>query len=192
MIDTYEQMTALDHWMRELARSLPKNVLLVIASRTVPTWDRSWQNWLGRAEVVELKEMTPDDLRTLVHRYYTYIRSGDPDPKQVEAIVQFARGLPMVATTVVQLWVKYGIEDFQTVRPQVVADLVDRLLEGVPQACGQRLRQQQCYATSTLICLARCWLTATRKSSMSSYGGGRSSARAGRTSCSCDHARDTE
>src|SRR5205823_5750485 len=59
--------------------------------------------------------------------------SGESDPRQVEAIVQFARGLPMVATTVVQLWVKYGLEDFQTVRPQVVADLVDRLLEGVPQ-----------------------------------------------------------
>ena len=131
--DTYEQMTALDHWMRELARRLPKNVLLVIASRTVPSWDRSWQDWMGKAEIVELKEMTPDDLRTLVLRYYAYIRRGDPDPKQVEAIVQFARGLPMVATTVVQLWVKYGIEDFQTVRPQVVADLVDRLLEGVPQ-----------------------------------------------------------
>src|SRR2546425_11606545 len=85
------------------------------------------------SEIIELKEMTPDDIGTLVHRYYAYIRSGVPDPKQVEAIVQFARGLPMVATTVVQLWVKYHLEDFQTVRPQVVADLVDRLLEGVPQ-----------------------------------------------------------
>src|SRR6266567_6248252 len=134
MTDTYEQMTALDHWMRELARRLSKNVLLVIASRTVPSWDRFWQDWMGKAEIVEVKEMTPDDVRTLVHRYYTYVRTGDPDSKQVEAIVEFARGLPMVATTVVQLWVKYGVEDFQTVRPQVVADLVDRLLEGVPNA----------------------------------------------------------
>jgi hypothetical protein len=63
------------------------------------------------------KEMTPDDLSTLVYRYYAYIRNGDPDPKQVEAIVQFARGLPIVATTVVQLWVRYGAEDFQAVRP---------------------------------------------------------------------------
>src|SRR5712692_3425220 len=106
MTDTYEQMTALDDWMRELARKLPKNVLLVIAGRKVPAWDRSWQDWLGKAEIVELKEMTPDNIRTLVHRYYSYIRGGDPDPKQVEAIVQFARGLPMVATTVVQLWVR--------------------------------------------------------------------------------------
>ena len=133
MTDTYEQMTALDDWMRELTRRLPKNVLLVIASRTVPEWDRAWQDWMGKSEIVELKEMTPGDLRTLVQRYYAYIRGGDPDPKQVEAIVQFARGLPMVATTVVQLWVMYGAEDFQTVRPQVVADLADRLLEGVSQ-----------------------------------------------------------
>lgn len=133
MVDTYEQMTVLDDWMRELTRRFPKNVLLVIAGRTVPDWDRTWQGWMGNTEIIELKEMTPDDLRTLVNRYYAFIRSGEPDPRQVEAIAQFARGLPMVATTVVQLWVKYGIEDFQTVRPQVVADLVDRLLEGVPQ-----------------------------------------------------------
>lgn len=133
MSDTYEQMTALDDWMRELTRRLPEHVLLVIAGRTVPEWNRAWQAWMGKAEIVELKEMTPGDLRTLVHRYYAYIRGTGPDLKQVEAIVQFARGLPMVATTVVQLWVKYGAEDFQTVRPQVVADLADRLLEGVSQ-----------------------------------------------------------
>ncbi len=133
MIDTYEQMTTLDNWMRELVRRLPKNVLLIIAGRTVPEWNRAWQEWMGKAEFVELKEMSPEDVATLVHRYYAYIRSGNPDPKEVEAIVQFARGLPMVATTVVQLWVKYGAEDFQSVRPQVVADLADRLLEGVSQ-----------------------------------------------------------
>lgn len=132
MTDTYEQMTALDNWMRELARRLPKNVLLVIAGRAIPEWNRAWQSWLGNAEIIKLEEMTPDNLRALVNRYYKRIRQGEPDPQQVEAIVQFARGLPMVATTVVQLWVKYGIEDFHAVRPQVVADLVDRLLEGVP------------------------------------------------------------
>jgi len=132
MADTYEQMTTLDDWLRDLARRLPGNVLLVIAGRAMPEWDRAWPGWMGQAEIVELKEMTPDDLRTLVRRYYAHIRGGEPDPGQVEAIVQFARGLPMVATTVVQLWVKHGVEDFSAVKPQVVADLVDRLLEGVP------------------------------------------------------------
>jgi tetratricopeptide (TPR) repeat protein len=132
MADTFEQMTTLSDWLRDLAWRLPENVLLVIAGRVVPEWDRAWPGWMGRADIIELKEMNPDDLRMLVRRYYAHIRGGEPDPQQVEAIVQFARGLPMVATTVVRLWVKYNMEDFQAVKPQVVADLVDRLLEGVP------------------------------------------------------------
>jgi tetratricopeptide (TPR) repeat protein len=134
MVDTYEQITALDDWMRELTGALPDNVLLVIAGRALPAWDRAWPGWMGRAQIIELKEMTEEDLANLVQRYYAYIRGGEPDPLQVKAIVQFARGLPIAATTVVQLWMRYGVEDFQAVRPQVVADLADRLLEGVPPA----------------------------------------------------------
>ena len=132
MADTYEQMTTLGDWVRDLAQRLPENVLLVIAGRAMPEWERAWPGWMGQAEIVKLEEMTPDDLRTLVHRYYAHIRGGEPDPRQVEAVMKFARGLPIAATTVVQLWVKHGVEDFQAVKPQVVADLVDRLLEGVP------------------------------------------------------------
>ncbi|NIO71189.1 MAG: tetratricopeptide repeat protein [Anaerolineae bacterium] len=132
MADTYEQMTTLGDWVGDLAQRLPENVLLVIAGRAMPEWERAWPGWMGRAEIVELKEMTPNELRTLVHRYYAHIRDGEPNPGQVEAVVRFARGLPMAATTVVQLWVRHGMEDFEAVRPQVVADLVDRLLEGGP------------------------------------------------------------
>jgi tetratricopeptide (TPR) repeat protein len=132
MIDTYEQMTTLDEWVRELARHLPANVLPVLAGRAVPEWEREWPGWMGKAAIVEQKAMQPDDLRLLVRRYYAHIHGGEPDPQQVEAIVEFARGMPLVVTTVVRLWVKYGVEDFQTVRAQVVADLADRLLEGVP------------------------------------------------------------
>ena len=77
--------------------------------------------------------MTDDVMRDLVRRYYATIRGGEPDPKQVDAIIGFARGLPMVVTSAVQLWVEYGVEDFETVKAEVVADLVDRLKEGVPE-----------------------------------------------------------
>jgi tetratricopeptide (TPR) repeat protein len=86
---------------------------------------------MGQARILALEEMTPDDQRALVRRYYAYIRGGEPDPEQVEAIAKFARGLPIAVTTVVQLWVKHGVEDFYAVKSQVVADLADRLLEGV-------------------------------------------------------------
>jgi tetratricopeptide (TPR) repeat protein len=133
MLDTFEQMTALEDWAREVAQQLPANMLLVIAGRALPNWDRAWPGWMANAQVEELKPMTEEVMRELIQRYYATLRGGEPDPKQVEAIIRFARGLPMVVTSAVQLWVKYGVEDFQAVKPEIVANLVDRLMEGVPK-----------------------------------------------------------
>ena len=133
MLDTFEQLSALEDWARDLAQRLHPNVLLVLAGRAMPNWGRAWSGWLAQAHVEELKPMTDDVMRELVRRYYATMRGGEPDPKQVEAIIGFARGLPMVVTTAVQLWVEYGVEDFEAVKAEVVADLVDRLKEGVPE-----------------------------------------------------------
>lgn len=133
MLDTFEQMTTLEEWTRDLAQRLHPNVLLVVAGRAVPNWSRHWPGWLAQAELQELKPMTDTIMRELVNRYYATMRGGRPDPTQVETIITFARGLPIVVTSAVRLWVQYGVEDFQTVKPQVMADLVDRLQEGVPK-----------------------------------------------------------
>jgi len=134
MLDTFEQMTVLEDWARQVAQQLHRNALLVIAGRAVPAWDRAWPTWMANAHVEELKPMSEDDMRELVRRYYATLRGGEPNPKQVEAIIRFARGVPMVVTSAVQLWVKYGVEDFHAVKPEIVANLVDRLMEGVPKA----------------------------------------------------------
>ena len=134
MLDTFEQMTALEDWAREVAQQLPANVLLVIAGRALPNWDRAWPGWMANAQVEELKPMTEEVMRELIQRYYATMRGGQPNPAQVEAIIRFARGLPMVVTSAVQLWVKYGVEDFQAVKPEIVANLVDQLMEGVTKA----------------------------------------------------------
>jgi len=134
MLDTFEQMTALEDWAREVAQQLPANVLLVIAGRALPNWSRAWQSWMAHTQIEELKPMTEEVMRELIQRYYATMRGGQPNPTQVEAIIRFARGLPMVVTSAVQLWVKYGVENFQAVKPEIVANLVDRLMEGVPKA----------------------------------------------------------
>lgn len=134
MLDTFEQMTALEDWVNSLAQHLPPNGLFVIAGRALPDWSRHWPSWMAYAQVEELRPMAEEDMRTLVRRYYAKLRGGEPAPKQIEAIVRFARGLPMVVTSAVQLWVKYGVEDFQAVKPEIVANLVDRLMEGVSPA----------------------------------------------------------
>jgi len=137
MLDTFEQMTALDDWARDVAQRLGQGQaqpLLVIAGRALPNWSRAWQGWMAHAHVEELEPMGEDVMRDLVRRYHATMRGGEPNPAQVEAIIRFARGLPMVVTSAVKLWVQYGVEDFAAVKPQVVADLVDRLMEGVPSA----------------------------------------------------------
>lgn len=135
MIDTYEQLPSLDGWVCDLAQQLPDNVLLVIASRGVPEWNRTWQGWIDKAEIVELKEMKTDEMRLLVLRYYAYLRGSEPKSQDIETIVKFARGLPIAAVTVVDLWAKFQMQvsDFQSMRPKVVADLVEQLLTGIPE-----------------------------------------------------------
>ena len=148
MLDTFEQFSALEDWARDLAQRLHPNVLLVIVGRAMPNWGRARPGWLAQAHVEELKPMTDDVMRDLVRRYYATIRGGEPDPKQVDAIIALP-GLPMVVTTAVQLWVEHGVEDFATVKAEVVADLVDRLKEGVPAEMMPVLEARRRCAGST-------------------------------------------
>lgn len=134
ILDTYDQITRLNDWVCELAQRIHPNALLIISGRSLPNWERQWPSWLAQTDIQELEPMQPDDMRELVTRYYATQRIGLPDPKQIDAIVSFARGLPIAVTLSVKLWVQYGVKDFQAVKPQVSADLVDRLLESVPQS----------------------------------------------------------
>ena len=51
MLDTFEQLSALEDWARDLAQRLHPNVLLVLAGRAMPNWSRAWSGWLAQAHV---------------------------------------------------------------------------------------------------------------------------------------------
>lgn len=132
MLDTFEQMSALNDWVCDIAKHLDENILLVITGREMINWDRQWDGWLAHTQVEELNPMTEDVMRDLARRYYATMVGGEPDPKQIEAIIAFARGLPMVLATSVRLWVKYGQKfDVEEHKAEVYGDVVKRLREGV-------------------------------------------------------------
>ncbi|HEU5375093.1 MAG TPA: hypothetical protein VFV38_06620 [Ktedonobacteraceae bacterium] len=133
LLDTIEQIAAMTRWLCRFAQQLHPDVLLVFAGRSIPDWEQQWPGWTTHARVEELKPMTVEVMRQLIRNYYKTQREGEPNPLQMEAIVDFARGLPMAVTSIVQLWVRYGVEDFHTVRAQVVADLVEHLTRGIPE-----------------------------------------------------------
>lgn len=133
MLDTFEQMSALNDWVGDLAKQLDRNILLVIAGREMVNWDRQWDGWLTHTQVEDLERMTEKHMRVLARRYYATMVGGEPNPKQIEAIIAFARGLPMVVATAVRLWVKYRQEfDIEEHKVEVYGDVVKRLREGVP------------------------------------------------------------
>jgi len=140
VIDTFEQATSLDDWSATFIQHLPDNVLFVLASRTMPAWENSWPGWMAHTYIEEVKPMSTEHMRVLVNKYYATMRGGRPNPEQVENIIQFAQGLPLVVASAVRLWVQYGIEDFHAIKPHVVANLVDKLQEGVPSALLPVLR----------------------------------------------------
>lgn len=135
MLDTYEQMPDMNEWTRELAQKLHTDILLVIAGRAAlgAEWDRAWQGWRTLAHLEELKVISEEDMRRLVQKYYSTMRGDDLASAQIKDIADFARGLPLAVTATVQLWTQYGIEDFNAVKPQVIADMVDRIMEGIPE-----------------------------------------------------------
>ena len=137
ILDTYERLIGLDDWVCDLIRRLDSNVLVVISGRLVPNWGNQWPTWLAHSDIRELEPMSPEVMRELVRRYCATQLGEEPDAVQVDAIIRFGRGLPIAVTSAVRLWVlykhRYKVHDFEQIKPQVGADLVDRLMQGVPQ-----------------------------------------------------------
>src|SRR6185437_7282905 len=70
IVDTYELLSPLDNWLREVfLPQLPEQTLIVLAGRNPlpPTWstDSGWQNLV---RVVPLRNLTPDEGRAYLTR----------------------------------------------------------------------------------------------------------------------------
>lgn len=131
MLDAYEQLSALDGWVRYVAQQLPDNVLLVIAGRVMPNWDAGWPGWIAHAETRSLKPLNATDIQVLVERYFLSQTGQIPDSAEMHKIVEFSRGLPMAVTTAVRLEIEYDVHDFGEVESGALADLVRALRRGV-------------------------------------------------------------
>jgi len=132
MLDTFDALTTLRDWMRAVVRRMPQTVLVVVAGRVLPDWASDWPAWMAQAEIVELREMTDDDLGRLVERYHAAIGRGAVDPERVREVVAFSRGLPLAATTAVELLAVAGDGGGLLPAHAVLQDLGEKLLADVP------------------------------------------------------------
>ncbi|WP_448545332.1 AAA family ATPase [Roseiflexus sp.] len=128
LIDTYENLTPLDTWLREVfLPRLPARALVVIAGRLPPTpgW-RTDAAWRDLVRVVALRNLRPEESQI-------YLAQRGLPPAQHAAVLGFTHGHPLALSLIADVAAQGGAVTFDPMQaPDVVALLLDRFVQDVP------------------------------------------------------------
>jgi hypothetical protein len=134
LVDTYELLTPLDTWMRELfLPQLPDRALVVLAGRQSPSagW-RADPAWSELAHVLPLRNLHPSDTRA-------YLQARGLPEAQHASILAFTHGHPLALSLVANLLIDEKSRAFRPEHaPDVVRTLLERFVEGVPSPAHWR------------------------------------------------------
>jgi hypothetical protein len=131
-IDTYERLEPLDSWLRQqYLPSLPQQTLIVIASRQLPSVEwRTDPDWAAVLRVLPLRNFRPEESRS-------YLTSrGFPELQQAQALA-FTHGNPLALSLLTDVY-RLQPERFTVRHPDVIQELVQRLLDDVPTPLHRR------------------------------------------------------
>lgn len=121
VIDTYENLTALDGWIREewLPR-VPDKVITILAGRNPPTlaW-RSDPGWHELLHVLPLRNLSTEDSRIYLQK------RAVPDDQQA-TVLNFAHGHPLALSLIADLFAQRPDLQFE---PSSDPDMIKLLLE---------------------------------------------------------------
>jgi hypothetical protein len=128
LIDTYEALTPLDTWMRELfLPQLPEASLVVLAGREAPSvgW-RADPAWSELAEILPLRNLPPADSRT-------YLEARGLPGEQHQVVLEFTHGHPLALSLLTNLLLSGSVQTFRPEKaPDIVGALLGRFLDHVP------------------------------------------------------------
>ena len=140
LLDTYEQLALLDAWLREsFLPGVPAHLLTVIAGRNPPAaaW-RTDPGWNALIRIVPLRNFSPIESAA-----YLQVR-GVPE-RQHAGVLASTHGHPLALSLVADLLAAGNDQAMATAldSPDVVRVLLDRFVQGVPDA-GHRRALQVC------------------------------------------------
>lgn len=121
LIDTYETLSPLDGWLREVfLPQLPGNVLFVLAGRHPPplAW-RTDPGWQSLIRVVPLRNLSQDEGRD-------YLSKRTIPADQHERVMSFTHGHPLALSLVADVFAQRGQVRFE---PEAAPDIIKTLLE---------------------------------------------------------------
>lgn len=138
LVDTYELLAPLDHWLRDsFLPQLPQNTLMVLAGRhsPAPAW-RADAGWQKLVRSFPLRNLNHEESRD-------YLARRDVPHEQHQAILGFTHGHPLALSLVADLFSQHrGAQGGQSgsVRfnpeeaPDIVQALLEHLVQNVPSA----------------------------------------------------------
>jgi hypothetical protein len=131
-IDTYERLDSLDDWLREqYLPSLPAQTLIMIAGRQPPSVEwRTAPGWAAVLHVLPLRNFRPEESRA-------YLTSRGIPERQLDDILGFTHGNPLALSLLTDLY-RLQPERFTVHHPDVIQELVRRLLDDVPTPLHRR------------------------------------------------------
>lgn len=150
LFDTYEQLAALDDWLRtRLLPRLPATALTVAAGRSPPTpaWsaDPAWRDLL---RVISLRNLSPDESRE-------YLLACGIDPAHHDRLVGIAHGHPLGLSLLADVVARGAPAGADPLTPDLVGTLVRRFVEAIPQAPHRRALEASALARVTTEALLR-------------------------------------
>jgi hypothetical protein len=128
LIDTYENLTPLDGWLRTtFLPQLPDTVLTVFAGRTPP--DASWQGdagWQDLVRVISLRNLSQEEGRAFLDK------RGLPTDHQ-QGILEFTHGHPLALSLVAEVFSQRGHVGLHPEEsPDIIKTLLERFVQQVP------------------------------------------------------------
>lgn len=145
LIDTYETLTPLDGWLRDVF--LPQastNVLFVLAGREPPSpaW-RTDPGWQSLVRTVPLRNLRPDEART-------YLAQRGVPSDQHRSVLGFTHGHPLALSLVADAFVQTPDLEFSPeATPDVVRLLLAQFVEKVPSP-AHRTAIESCALARTM------------------------------------------
>lgn len=128
VVDTYEQLSALDGWVREsLLPRLPERAVVVLAGREppMPEW-RADPAWGELLRVVALRDLSVEDARDL-------LGARSVEPSHHDRVLAVARGHPLALVLVAEVLRHDGtVPSSLAELPEVIDGLLERFLRHVP------------------------------------------------------------
>ncbi len=128
LIDTYETLTPLDSWLREVfLPQMPENTLVVLAGRDAlhPAW-RADPGWQSLTRSLSLRNLDP-------HESKDYLVRRQVPPEQHTTVLGFTYGHPLALSLVADVFAQRQDTHFQLEAvPNVVKTLLEQFVQKVP------------------------------------------------------------